>query len=174
MLRANLSPQLVPFAWSSKPMPSKSAGILAFRRMHGKIEVLLVHPGGPFWRNKDLGAWSIPKGEYRASEDAEAVARREFREELGVEMTADLLALGEIRQRGGKTVTAFAVETDVDTENIQSNTFELEWPPRSGRRQTFPEIDRAEWFDLATARTKINEAQTALLERLEAIVAAHD
>jgi predicted NUDIX family NTP pyrophosphohydrolase len=155
-------------------MPSKSAGILAFRRRHGKIEVLLVHPGGPFWRNKDLGAWSIPKGEYGAGEDAEGVARREFREELGVEMTADLLALGQIRQRGGKTVTAFAVEVDVDTENIQSNTLELEWPPRSGRRQSVPEIDRAEWFDLAAARTKINEGQKDLLDRLAAIGAADD
>jgi predicted NUDIX family NTP pyrophosphohydrolase len=136
--------------------------------------VLLVHPGGPFWRNKDIGAWSIPKGEYRAGEDAQNVARREFHEELGIEMMADLLSLGEIRQRGGKTVAAFAVESDVDVENIQSNTFELEWPPRSGRRQAFPEIDRAEWFDLASARTKINEGQRTLLDRLEAIGAADD
>lgn len=159
---------------SSKHMPPKSAGILAFRRKRGKMEVLLVHPGGPFWRNRDIGAWSIPKGEYRAGEDAEHVARREFREELGIEITADLLALGEIRQRGGKTVTAFAIETDVDTRNIQSNTFELEWPPRSGRRQMFPEIDRAGWFDLTSARSKINEGQKALLERMEAIGAADD
>ena len=150
-------------------MPSRSAGILAFRRKHGKIEVLLVHPGGPFWRTKDLGAWSIPKGEYGAGEDAQDVARREFREELGHDLSADLLALGEIRQRGGKIVTAFAVETDLDVENIQSNTFELEWPPRSGKQQTFPEVDRAEWFDLAAARAKINEGQKSLLERLEAI-----
>lgn len=134
--------------------------------------MLLVHPGGPFWRNKDLGAWSIPKGEYDAGEDPEDVARREFREELGLEMTEDLFALGEIRQRGGKTVKAYAVETDVDVNNIRSNTFEIEWPPRSGRRQAFPEIDRAEWFDLAAARAKINEAQRSLLERLEAITAA--
>jgi predicted NUDIX family NTP pyrophosphohydrolase len=152
-------------------MPSKSAGVVAFRKKHGKIEVLLVHPGGPFWRNKDLGAWSIPKGEYDASDDPEDVARREFREEPGIEITEDLLLLGEIRQRGGKTVKAFAVETDVDVENIQSNTFEIEWPPRSGRRQVFPEIDRAGWFDLVAARTKINEAQRTLLERLEAIAA---
>ena len=152
-------------------MPSKSAGILAFRRKHGKIEVLLVHPGGPFWRNKDLGAWSIPKGEYGDGEDAQDVARREFREELGCDMSAGLLALGEIRQRGGKVVTAFAVETCIDVENIQSNTFELEWPPRSGQWQTFPEVDRAEWFDLTSARAKINEGQKSLLERLEAICA---
>jgi predicted NUDIX family NTP pyrophosphohydrolase len=155
-------------------MPSKSAGILAFRSKHGKVEVLLVHPGGPFWRNKDPGAWSMPKGEYRAGEDAETVARREFQEELGIEITADLLSLGEIRQRGGKIVTAFAVETDLDVETIRSNMFELEWPPRSGRRQTFPEIDRAEWFDLASARAKINEGQKVLLERLEAARAARD
>lgn len=152
-------------------MPSKSAGIVAFRKKRRRIEVLLVHPGGPFWRNKDLGAWSIPKGEYDASDDPEDVARREFREELGIEMTEDLLPLGEIRQRGGKMVKAFAVEMDIDVENIQSNAFEIEWPPRSGRRQAFPEIDRAEWFDLAAARTKINEAQRTLLERLETIVA---
>ena len=148
-------------------MPSKSAGIVAFRKKRRRIEVLLVHPGGPFWRNKDLGAWSIPKGEYDASDDPEDVARREFREELGIEMTEDLLPLGEIRQRGGKMVKAFAVEMDIDVENIQSNAFEIEWPPRSGRRQAFPEIDRAEWFDLATAREKINESQRELLDRLE-------
>jgi predicted NUDIX family NTP pyrophosphohydrolase len=155
-------------------MPSNSAGILAFRRKHGKIEVLLVHPGGPFWRNKDLGAWSIPKGEYGAGEAAEDVARREFREELGVEMTAELHALGKIRQRGGKIVTAFAAEADLDTTNVRSNTFELEWPPRSGRRQTFPEVDRAEWFDLASARARINEGQLPLLERLATIGATDD
>ncbi len=152
-------------------MPSKSAGILAFRRKGGKIEVLLVHPGGPFWHNKDLGAWSIPKGEYEAADDPEDAARREFREELGVEMTDHLFPLGEIRQRGGKAVKAFAVETDVEVEDFQSNTFEIEWPPRSGRRQAFPEIDRAQWFDLAAARSRINEAQRTLLDRLEAVAA---
>jgi predicted NUDIX family NTP pyrophosphohydrolase len=150
-------------------MPSQSAGILAFRRQHGRIEVLLVHPGGPFWRNKDAGAWSIPKGEYEAGEDPEAAARREFREELGIELTQDLLPLREIRQRGGKTVKAFAVETDIATETIRSNTFEIEWPPRSGRRQAFPEIDCAEWFELAAARIKVNAAQTSLLDQLEVI-----
>jgi predicted NUDIX family NTP pyrophosphohydrolase len=147
-------------------MPSKSAGILAYRRTEKQLEVLLVHPGGPFWRNKDLGAWSIPKGEYGAGEDPEAVARREFREELGIDMIGALQPLGEIKQKGGKTVTAFAVETDIDASTIQSNTFELEWPPRSGRKQTFPEVDRAEWFDLASARAKINEAQRIFLDRL--------
>jgi predicted NUDIX family NTP pyrophosphohydrolase len=150
-------------------MPSKSAGILAFRTRQGGPEVLLVHPGGPFWRNKDLGAWSIPKGEYGPGERAEEVARREFHEELGIGLTGGLFPLAEVRQRGGKIVTAFAVETDLDTRDIRSNTFEIEWPPRSGRRQTFPEVDRAQWFDLATASEKINTAQRTLLERLEAV-----
>jgi predicted NUDIX family NTP pyrophosphohydrolase len=148
-------------------MPTTSAGILAFRRKYGRIEVLLVHPGGPFWRNKDLGAWSIPKGEYGPGEDPEVAARKEFREEVGFEMTGELFPLSEIRQRGGKIVKAFAVATDIDVQNIQSNMFEIEWPPRSGRRQKFPEVDRAEWFDLNSARTKINEAQRTLLDRLE-------
>jgi predicted NUDIX family NTP pyrophosphohydrolase len=150
-------------------MASRSAGILAFRRTNKQLEVLLVHPGGPFWRNKDLGAWSIPKGEYDVGEDAEAVARREFHEEIGIALSGTLLPLGEIKQKGGKVVTAFAVETDIDAGNITSNTFDMEWPPRSGRRQSFPEIDRAEWFNLATAHTKLNEAQRALLDRLAAI-----
>ena len=129
--------------------------------------MLLVHPGGPFWRNKDLGAWSIPKGEYGPGEEPEVAARKEFREEVGFEMTGELFPLSEIRQRGGKIVKAFAVATDIDVQNIQSNMFEIEWPPRSGRRQKFPEVDRAEWFDLNSARTKINEAQRTLLDRME-------
>jgi predicted NUDIX family NTP pyrophosphohydrolase len=133
--------------------------------------VLLVHPGGPFWRNKDLGAWSIPKGEYGPDESAEAVARREFREELGIELTGAMFPLAEIRQRAGKRVTAFAVETDVDTETIVSNAFEIEWPPHGGKSQLFPEVDRAQWFDLASAYEKINTAQKILLERLELICA---
>jgi len=150
-------------------MPSKSAGIVAFRTVRGEIEILLVHPGGPFWRNKDAGAWSIPKGEYRPGEDTEAVARREFREELGIDVIGTLLPLGDIKQKGGKVVTAFAVEIDIDSRTIESNSFEIEWPPRSGRKQTFPEVDRAEWFDLATARSKINAAQCAFLDRLAAL-----
>jgi len=152
-------------------MSSQSAGIIAFRRRHERIEVLLVHPGGPFWHNKDLGAWSIPKGEYEAGEDPQAAARREFREELGIDLTQDLLPLGDIRQRGGKTVKAFALETDIDAANIRSNMFEIEWPPRSGHRKAFPEIDRAEWFELEAARAKINQAQRTLLDRLEAVIA---
>ncbi|MDA9531183.1 NUDIX domain-containing protein [Bradyrhizobium sp. CCBAU 25338] len=146
-------------------MPSKSAGIIAYRK-RGEIEVLLVHPGGPFWRNKDLGAWSIPKGEYADAEDAEAAARREFSEELGLEVTAPLMALGQVKQRGGKVVTAFAAELDIDTASIRSNTFEMEWPPRSGKRQTFLEVDRAAWFTLEAAQERINAGQRPLLDRL--------
>lgn len=146
-------------------MPSKSAGIVAYRKRR-KIEVLLVHPGGPFWRNKDLGAWSIPKGEYADDEDAEIAARREFAEELGRELSEPLTALGQVKQRGGKLVNAFAAQLDLDTGSFRSNTFEMEWPPRSGKRQTFPEIDRAEWFTLEAAREKINAAQRPLLDRL--------
>lgn len=146
-------------------MPSKSAGIIAYRKRRD-VEVLLVHPGGPFWRNKDLGAWSIPKGEYADGDDAEIAARREFAEELGLELSMPLIALGQAKQRGGKIVTAFAVELDVDTRSIRSNTFEIEWPPRSGKRQIFPEVDRAEWFTLEAAHEKINAGQRPLLERL--------
>ena len=155
-------------------MARTSAGIVAFRRRQGLIEVLLVHPGGPFWRNKDDGAWSIPKGEYAAGENPEEVARREFREELGIELSKDLSPLGEVRQRGGKVVTAFAVETDLDAATIQSNSFEIEWPPRSGLFERFPEDDRAAWFELASARVKINDAQRTLLDRLENNEAAQD
>ncbi|WP_407192763.1 NUDIX domain-containing protein [Bradyrhizobium sp. STM 3566] len=147
-------------------MPSKSAGIIAYRK-RGKVEVLLVHPGGPFWRNKDLGAWSIPKGEYADGEDAEIAARREFAEELGLQLSVPLIALGQVRQRGSKLVTAFAAELDIDVRGIRSNTFEMEWPPRSGKRQAFPEVDRAQWFTLEGAREKINAGQRPLLDRLE-------
>jgi predicted NUDIX family NTP pyrophosphohydrolase len=150
-------------------MPSRSAGVLAYRTKAGWLEVLLVHPGGPFWRNRDTGAWSIPKGELGAGEHPEAAARREFAQELGAALDATLAPLGEIRQRGGKIVEAFAAEYDVDVDAITSNSFEIEWPPRSGRRQSFPEVDRAAWFDLATAREKINEAQRELLDRLETV-----
>ncbi|WP_409189701.1 NUDIX domain-containing protein [Bradyrhizobium sp. RDM4] len=150
-------------------MPSRSAGIIAYRSRPTGLEVLLVHPGGPFWRNKDLGAWSIPKGEFADEGDAEATARREFFEELGVELTVPLVALGQVKQRGGKIVTAFAAEFDVDVGSIRSNMFDIEWPPRSGKRQSFPEVDRAEWFSLDEAREKINEGQRPLLGRLSQI-----
>ena len=151
-------------------MAASSAGILMYRVTGPSLEVLLVHPGGPFWRNKDDGAWSIPKGEIAAGENAEDVARREFLEELCSRLAGPLQPLGEIRQRGGKRVHAFAIEGDLDLESIKSNTFEMEWPPRSGRRQTFPEIDRAGWFALPEARVKILEGQRPLLVRLDKLV----
>jgi predicted NUDIX family NTP pyrophosphohydrolase len=132
--------------------------------------VLLVHPGGPFWRNKDDGAWSIPKGEINAGENPAHVAQREFMEELGSAPAGPLQPLGEIRQRGGKRVHAFAVKGDLDIRTVKSNMFEMEWPPKSGRLQTFPEIDRAEWFTLPLARTKILEGQRPLLDRVEELV----
>jgi predicted NUDIX family NTP pyrophosphohydrolase len=144
-----------------------SAGILAYRKGESGLEVLLVHPGGPFWRNKDDGAWSIPKGEMDGEDEPERVARREFAEELGPSASIGRLqALGEIRQRGGKRVIAFAGEGNFDPVALTSNPFEIEWLPRSGRRQNFPEIDRAEWFDIESARAKILLAQRDLLDRL--------
>jgi predicted NUDIX family NTP pyrophosphohydrolase len=147
-----------------------SAGILLYRGSRQSLEVLLVHPGGPFWRNKDHGAWSIPKGEIDPGENPEDVARREFLEELGSAPPGPLRALGEIRQRGGKRVHAFAAEGDLDIGTVKSNTFEMEWPPKSGRLQTFPEIDRAAWFALSVARAKILQSQSALLDRLEELM----
>ena len=152
-------------------MATESAGILLYRRAGGELLVLLVHPGGPFWRRKDLGAWSIPKGERVAGEDAEVTARREFAEELGSTPAGALQRLGSIRQRGGKQVEAFALEGAFDPERLRSNTFEIEWPPRSGRRESFPEVDRAAWFGMAEARAKILEGQRPLLDRLEALLA---
>lgn len=147
-------------------MAKLSAGILVYRRVSSAAEVLLVHPGGPFWRSKDAGAWSIPKGEYDENEDPEAAARREFSEETGWVLAGDLVPLGAVRQGGGKTVTAFAVEGDFDVSTLRSNTFELEWPPRNGRMQAFPEVDRAAWFGLAEASRKIIAGQRPFLERL--------
>jgi predicted NUDIX family NTP pyrophosphohydrolase len=148
----------------------RSAGILLYKREADGLRVLLAHPGGPFWRNKDAGAWSIPKGEIGDTEDALPAAIREFAEETGVTLAGDFVALGEIKQKGGKTVIAFALEHDLDPSAIVSNTFDIEWPPRSGRRQTFPEIDRVAWFDLDTARDKINAGQAELLDRLSRAV----
>lgn len=148
-----------------------SAGIVMYRRTVRGPEVLLVHPGGPYWHNKDLGAWSIPKGEYDPDENAETAARREFAEELGVEAKGALRPLGEIRQRSGKHVTAFALEGDLDATQVRSNSFEIEWPPRSGRKASFPEVDRAVWFTLAEAHEKIVAGQKLLLDRLEELIA---
>jgi predicted NUDIX family NTP pyrophosphohydrolase len=148
-------------------MPAQSAGLLLFRRTPSGLEVLLGHMGGPFFARRDAGAWSIPKGEFGADEEAYVAARREFEEEFGAPPPdAPVIELGTVRQRNGKQVTAWALESDFDAATIVSNTFELEWPPRSGRTQTFPEIDRAAWFDLATARTKLVAGQDVLLDRL--------
>jgi predicted NUDIX family NTP pyrophosphohydrolase len=148
-------------------MGRRSAGILLHRRTPaGAVEVLLVHPGGPYWARRDLGAWSLPKGEHDDGEDGLACALREFAEELGSPPPAgDPADLGTVRQKGGKVVQAWALEGDLDATAIRSNTFELEWPPRSGRRREFPEVDRAEWFALAEARERINPAQAAFLDR---------
>jgi predicted NUDIX family NTP pyrophosphohydrolase len=151
-------------------MPRRSAGVLLFRRKGRGIEVLLAHPGGPFWKNKDDGAWSIPKGEYGDDEDPPAAAKREFAEETGLTPSGDFIPLGEIRQPGGKVVTAWALEADFEAsfnaELLRSNTFSMPWPPGSGKLQEFPEIDRAEWFPLEVARRKILRGQAELLDRL--------
>jgi predicted NUDIX family NTP pyrophosphohydrolase len=148
--------------------PSRpSAGILLYRRRDDHLQVLLVHPGGPFWAHRDEGAWSIPKGEHEAEEDPLAAARREFEEELGTAPPAGPIHdLGEIRQRAGKLVRAFGLEGDLDAQAIISNTCQVEWPPRSGRALTIPEVDRAEWFHPDEARARINPAQVELLNRL--------
>jgi predicted NUDIX family NTP pyrophosphohydrolase len=147
-------------------MPKRSAGVLLFRRVGGRIEVLLAHPGGPFWKNKDDGAWSIPKGEYADDEDPLAAAKREFAEETGLTPSGDFVPLGEVRQPGGKVVSAWAVEGDFDTKLLRSNTFSMPWPPGSGKLQEFPEIDRAGWFVLEIARRKILKGQAEVLDRL--------
>jgi predicted NUDIX family NTP pyrophosphohydrolase len=149
-------------------MARRSAGILLFRRDAGVPQVLLVHPGGPLWARRDLGAWSIPKGEIADGEDARTCALREFEEELGTPPPdGALLDLGEIRQKGGKVVTAWGLEGELDPAEIRSGTFRMEWPPRSGTMREFPEVDRAGWFGLDEAREKLNPAQAELLDRLE-------
>ena len=151
-------------------MPRTSAGLLLYRRTPGGIEVFLVHPGGPFWAKKDAGAWSIPKGEYVAGEDPLDAARREFQEETGIIPEGELVELGAVRQPGGKAVTAWAFEGDCDPAGLRCNTFEMEWPPRSGRRQQYPELDRAAWFTLGEARRKLNAAQAKWIDRLQEAV----
>ncbi len=149
-------------------MPRRSAGILLHRTRAGAREVLLVHPGGPFWAKRDLGAWSIPKGEHADEEDPRACALRELEEETGARLPDEeaLTDLGEVKQRGGKLVRAWAAAGDLDAAAITSNTFTMEWPPKSGRTQEFPEVDRAEWFGLDEARRRILPAQAAFLDRL--------
>ncbi|HYE53300.1 MAG TPA: NUDIX domain-containing protein [Chitinophagaceae bacterium] len=143
---------------------NKSAGILLYRKKNKRVEFFLVHPGGPFWAKKDAGAWSIPKGEYEEGEDPLAAARREFEEETGQTISGKFIALTPQRLKSGKQVMAWAVEGDIDEKKIRSNTFEMEWPPKSGRRQSFPEVDKGGWFDVETAKQKINERQAALIE----------
>jgi predicted NUDIX family NTP pyrophosphohydrolase len=145
----------------------RSAGILMFKGRGSALRLLLVHPGGPFWANKDKDAWSIPKGEYQEGEPMLAVARREFEEELGVVAPAgDVFDLGELVQPSRKVITTFAIEGDFDPNKLQSNLFELEWPPKSGRKRSFPEVDRAEWFTSAEAREKILPGQRPFIDRL--------
>jgi predicted NUDIX family NTP pyrophosphohydrolase len=150
-------------------VPTTSAGILLYRRGDSGWEVLLVHPGGPFWQRKDLGAWSIPKGEVEEGEDLLAAARRELREETGFVAEGLAIPLGHVRQRSGKLVHAWAVEADVDPDQLRSNTFEIEWPRGSRRMRSFPEVDRAAWFDVADARRRIVPAQAAFLDALTAL-----
>jgi predicted NUDIX family NTP pyrophosphohydrolase len=147
-------------------MKKESAGLLMYRVREGALQVLLVHPGGPFWRNKDVGAWSIPKGEVEAGEDLLVAARREFLEELGMEVEGTCYPLGSIRQKAGKVVHAWAVDGDLDVTKVRSNFVEIEWPPRSGKKVPFPEVDRAEFFSIEEATGKINSAQMMFLERL--------
>ncbi|MEA1886334.1 MAG: NUDIX domain-containing protein [Bacteroidota bacterium] len=147
-------------------MAKKSAGILLYRFTKGIFEVLIVHPGGPYWAKKDKGAWSIPKGEFDDKEDPLEAAIREFNEELGLEIKGDFISLTPVKQPGGKTVFAYAVEKDFDNSGFTSNTFSLEWPPNSGKIQEFPEVDKAGWYDYETSKRKINKAQAVIIEEL--------
>jgi predicted NUDIX family NTP pyrophosphohydrolase len=148
-------------------MAKQSAGILLYKIVDGVTQVLFVHPGGPLWKNKDLGAWSIPKGEFLPGQDPLKTAKREFKEETGGTVNGEFRELTPVRQTGGKIVYAFAVEGDFDVTKLKSNTFPMEWPLRSGKFVDTPEVDRAEWFDLETARQKINAAQAAFIDQLE-------
>jgi predicted NUDIX family NTP pyrophosphohydrolase len=147
-------------------MIKKSAGILLFRFKDLTLQIFLVHPGGPFWSKKENGAWSIPKGEFSDDEDPREAAKREFKEETGEEITIDLLPLTPIKQKSGKVIHAFAGNQDLDEQNITSNTFTIEWPPRSGKMEEFPEVDKGEWFDIATAKEKLNGSQICFIDEL--------
>ncbi len=151
-------------------MTPLSAGILLYRRAGNRLEVLLVHPGGPFWRRRDEGAWQLPKGGVEPGEDPADAARREFREELGATVEGRLEPIGEVRQAGGKRVRAFALEGDFDCARLTSATFEIEWPPRSGRMATFPEVDEARWFTIPVARAMMLKSQSPFLDRLEQLL----
>ena len=147
-------------------MQKKSAGILLYRLKDSELEVLLVHPGGPFWSKKDIGAWSIPKGEFTEGEEPLEAAKREFKEETGVEISGEFLPLSPVKLKSGKVVYAFAIENEFDICKLKSNTFKIEWPPKSGKEKEFPEIDKAEWMNIATAIQKINASQIPLIEEL--------
>lgn len=151
---------------------SVSAGILLYRLLAGRLEVFLVHPGGPYWRNKNAGAWSIPKGELEEGADALATAQREFLEETGSSVSGEFVPLTPLKQPGGKLVHAWAVSGDIDASTITSNSFRMEWPPRSGKEQDFPEVDRGAWFTIATAKEMILAGQRGFLEQLAALHAA--
>jgi len=155
----------------SEIMPTQSAGILPYQILDGKTRVFLVHPGGPYFARKDLGAWSIPKGEADDNEDLLAVAKREILEETGHRASEPFLPLEPVRLKSGKLVSAWACEMEIDPAALVSNSFEIEWPPKSGKRQSFPEVDRGEWFTLGVARDKINPAQVGLVDQLEALLA---
>jgi len=154
-------------------MAKKSAGLLLYRKMQGSMDVFLVHPGGPFWANKDDGVWSIPKGEFDADEAPLNAAKREFREETGLVVEGEYQPLKPFRQKGGKIVYAWAVQYDVDAAAVKSNRFAMEWPPRSGKMREFPEIDRAQWFKIDLARQKILKSQLDLLEQLDQAMGSH-
>ena len=154
-------------------MAKKSAGILLFRKIQGQYEFLLVHPGGPFWAKKDAGAWSIPKGIYEDPEDALAAAKRELFQETGIAAEGEFLGLGSFKQPGGKTITAWAIETDFDPANLVSNTFAMEWPPNSGKKAEFPEVDRACWLPAREALVKITKGQVPILSALAAKLGLH-
>ena len=158
------SPSSATSSRRASPVPETSAGLLLFRRREAGVEIFLVHPGGPFWAKKDDGAWSIPKGLYADGEDALAAAQREFAEEVGTRVEGDFTALGEFKLPSGKRLSVWAIEGDLDAASISSNLFEMEWPPRSGTRAEFPEVDRAGWFPLDVARAKLTKGQLQVLD----------
>lgn len=151
-------------------MAKQSAGILMYRRHNDRVEVFLVHPGGPFWAKKDVGAWSIPKGEISREEEPLETAKREFREETGIAVNGEFVPLPPVKQPGGKVVHAWLLEGDCDADDIQSNTFTMQWPPRSGQTREFPEVDRAGWFSLSAAKEKMLKGQRPLLDEITAVL----
>lgn len=153
-------------------MSKKSAGILLYRLQNDIWEVLLVHPGGPFWTKKDLGAWSIPKGEFDENENPRDAAKREVEEETGMKVQGDFIALTPVKQKSGKLIYAWAVQGNFDAAQIKSNTFEIEWPPKSGKKKSFPEVDKAAWFNIEEAKKKITEGQLPVINEIEMKLAA--